>query len=411
MSILTLLWENGMNNEKVKVSIVVPVYNTEQYLHRCLKSICSQTLREIEIILVDDGSFDGSGEICDEYSVLDARVRVMHKVNEGLVSARQTGLAAASAEYIGFVDSDDWAEPDMYYTLYEMAVCNGADIVAEGIIEDIGGEGWISRNLIPEGRYGTAEEREKIYKGMISCKDFFCMGIQPYLCSKLIRRELALLHMDKIPRSIRVGEDAAAVYPLLAKADTIVLSDAAHYHYCRRSTSTMLGKRQEDQEYENAVLLHSFMRKAFAEAGIYEAVGEQLWRYAANSLLTRAYGKLAESDKDSALFPFPDVSRNDSLVIYGAGAFGKAVHQYAVGRKGMKVAAWIDQRAAAYRKLGLEVSVLEDVHIERRHKIIVAVLSEAAYWKIREKLIERGAVPSQIKWIETEKISELLAIE
>lgn len=403
--------EDKMNNEKFKVSIVVPVYNTERYLHRCLKSICNQNLREIEIILVNDGSYDNSGKICDEYSVLDTRVHVIHKTNGGLISARQAGLAVASADYIGFVDSDDWIEPDMYQTLYEMAVYNGADIVAEGIVEDNGGECWNSQNLLSEGRYGTAEERERIYMGMISCKDFFCMGIQPYLCNKLIRRELALLHMDKIPQSIRVGEDAAAVYPLLAQAGTIVLSDTTHYHYCHRSTSMMLGNRQEEREYENAVMLHSFLGKAFAEAGIYEVMREQLRRYTVNNLLTRAYGKFAEIDRESALFPFVDVSQNDSFVIYGAGAFGKAVYQYAVGRKGLKVEAWIDQKAAAYRKLGLDVSGLDDIQIDSKHKIIVAVFSEAVYWKIREKLIEKGVALDQIKWIDTEKISDLLAIE
>lgn len=406
-----LLWENGMNNKKVKVSIVVPVYNTERYLHRCLKSICNQTLREIEVILIDDGSFDGSGQICDEYSAIDERVHVIHQTHGGQVSARWTGLATASAGYIGFVDSDDWIESDMYHALYEMVVCSGADIVAEGIVEDIGGECWRSRNLLPEGRYGTVEEKEGLYRGMVSCKDYFGMGIQPYLCNKLFRRKFALLHMNKVPRSIRVGEDAAAVYSLFAQAGTVVLSNTAHYHYCHRSTSMMLGNRQEEREYENAVMLHSFLGKAFAEAGIYEVMREQLRRYTVNNLLTRAYGKFAEIDRESALFPFVDVSQNDSFVIYGAGAFGKAVYQYAVGRKGLKVEAWIDQKAAAYRKLGLDVSGLDDIQIDSKHKIIVAVFSEAAYWKIREKLIEKGVALDQIKWIDTEKISDLLAIE
>lgn len=400
-----------MNDESMKVSIVVPVYNTGRYLRRCLESICSQTLREIEVILVDDGSSDGSGEICDEYSALDARVHVIHKENGGLVSARQAGLAAASAGYIGFVDSDDWIEADMYQTLYDIAVCNGADIVAEGIANDMGVECLRSVNLVPKGTYRTIEERERILRGMISCESFFCLGIQPYLCNKLIRKELALIHMNRIPQSIQVGEDAAAVYPMLAQANTIVLSDMTHYHYCHRRTSMMLGNRQEDKEYDNAILLHSFLKKTFIEMAIYEVIREQLWRYTVNNLMTRAYGRFAEMDRESVLFPFTDISQDDSLIIYGAGAFGKAIHQYVTGCKNMKVKAWIDRRATAYQEMGLDVTALEGVRIGCKNKIIVAVLSEVAYWKIREELLRKGVAQNQIKWIDTEKILNLLLIE
>lgn len=410
LSILMLEQGNEMNVKNTKLSIVVPVYNTGQYLRRCLKSICTQTLKEIEIILVDDGSEDDSGEICDAHAAADARIQVIHKVNEGPGSARRAGLAFATGKYIGFVDSDDWIEPDMYQTLYGIAVCNDADIVAEGMIDDLGNESQRRLNMLPSGKYGTTEDRKKIYENMISCRNFFQMGIQPYLWNKLFRRELAFRYINMIPQSIRIGEDAAALYPMLVQADTIVISDTAHYHYCRRETSVMLEISQEDQEYENAVLLHSFLRKAFAETGMYEVMREQLWRYTVNNLMTRAYGKYAEMDKESVLFPFSDIAQDDSLIIYGAGAFGKAVYQYAVNHKNLKVEAWIDQKAAAYQELGLDVSMLEDVHIEHKHKIIVAVFSEAAYWKIREKLIKVGVALNQIKWIDTEKISNLLVI-
>lgn len=101
-----------------KVSVIVPVYNTEKHLHRCVDSLIKQTLSDIEIILVDDGSTDKSGIICDDYAAQDARVHVIHQQNGGVSSARNTGLAAASGEFIGFVDSDDWVELEMYESLY-----------------------------------------------------------------------------------------------------------------------------------------------------------------------------------------------------------------------------------------------------------------------------------------------------
>lgn len=398
-----------MNGESMKVSIVVPVYNTGQYLHRCLRSICSQTLKEIEIILVDDGSEDCSGRICDECAAEDARIHVIHKANGGLVSARQAGLSIAVGEYVGFVDSDDWIEPDMYRTLYEIAVSNGADIVAEGIIDEIGNGSWKRLNLLPNGKYVTAEEREKIYEGMICCKNFFDMGIQPYLCNKIVRKELVFQHMNKVPCPIRIGEDAAAVYPMLVQADVIMVSDTAHYHYCHRNTSMMLGDRREQQEYENAVLLQTYLEKTFQELGVYEMLREQLRRYEINNLLTRIYGKYAGLDRESVLFPFAGISQEDSIIIYGAGAFGRAVYQYAISHEELKIKAWIDQKASAYQSIGLDVRVLEDVDIERTDKILVAVFSENAYRQIREGLALSGVESSQIQWISMEKLSFLIS--
>lgn len=113
----------------IQISIIIPIYNTGKYLHKCIKSILSQTLTNFELILVDDGSSDDSGVICDEYAKLDNRVKVIHKENEGVSIARNTGINIAQGEYIGFIDSDDWIEYDMYEKLYKLAIENECDIV------------------------------------------------------------------------------------------------------------------------------------------------------------------------------------------------------------------------------------------------------------------------------------------
>ena len=122
--------EPEMSRKAVPVSVIVPVYNTERYLAKCLDSIIAQTMRDIEIICVDDGSTDSSLEILTAYAGKDARIRVIHKENGGLVSARKAGIKAARGTYIGYVDSDDWIEPRMYERLYECA----AGICWRGII-------------------------------------------------------------------------------------------------------------------------------------------------------------------------------------------------------------------------------------------------------------------------------------
>lgn len=117
-----------MDND-IKVSVIVPIYNTGIYLNKCIESLLNQTLHDIEIILVDDGSIDESVDICDRYSLNDHRVKVIHKKNEGVSIARNTGIKKAKGEYIGFVDSDDWIEINMYENLYNFAKNEEADIV------------------------------------------------------------------------------------------------------------------------------------------------------------------------------------------------------------------------------------------------------------------------------------------
>ena len=112
-----------------QISVIVPIYNVEKYLAKCIDSIINQTLTNIEIILVNDGSTDNSRKIIDKYDKKDSRIKVIHKKNGGQGSARNAGLDIAKGEYIGFVDSDDWIDSNMYENLYNAAISNNADIV------------------------------------------------------------------------------------------------------------------------------------------------------------------------------------------------------------------------------------------------------------------------------------------
>lgn len=129
-----------------KFSVVVPMYNVESYLDECVNSVRQQTLEDIEIILVDDGSPDRCGEMAEEYAKLDNRIKVIHRANGGLGPARNSGMEAAKGEYIGFVDSDDWIEPDMYERLYSAAISANADVVYTGL------------KTVSHGRVGTVLE-------------------------------------------------------------------------------------------------------------------------------------------------------------------------------------------------------------------------------------------------------------
>ena len=124
-----------MNKRTPKISIIIPVYNTEEYLRECLDSVIEQTLKDIEIILVDDGSTDNSGKICDEYREKDTRITVIHQENRGQGKARNEALKISNGEYIGFIDSDDWIDLDFYEKLYNAASEKESEVTVARIKE------------------------------------------------------------------------------------------------------------------------------------------------------------------------------------------------------------------------------------------------------------------------------------
>lgn len=382
-----------------EISIIVPVYNVERYLPRCIESIQHQTMKDLEILLVDDGSTDASGEICDRYAAADPRIQVLHKQNGGLVSARQAGLRMSTGRYTAFADSDDWMEADMYGSLYEKACSQDADIVIEGMKEDVLGDSREKRNLMPAGLYCSKEDAEFFCGRMISCEDLFCAGIQPYLWNKLFKRELAMRHMLGINPCIKVGEDAAAVYPMLAMAERKVVSGECHYHYCIRENSIMHSFGDARKEYGNARLVDKALKESFERLGTLSQVEGQLKRYMACNVLTRAFGATAGLSAEG-LFPFQDIRQGETVSIYGAGAFGKAVHGFASETGAWNLKAWIDADAKRYRRLGMPVRTLDETEIGDRDIVVIALLRRKTKEAVEKQLIGHGVRQEQIRWIE-----------
>ena len=189
----------------IKVSIIVPVYNTAQYLRRCLDSIISQTLEDIEIICVNDGSTDNSLDILQLYASKDKRIKIINKENEGLVSARKAGVSEAVGEYIGFVDSDDWIEKEMYGTLYCAASRDDADIVSTDYIQD-GHYSSVSKDAIDEGVYKFGD-MNKLRDSFILNLAAHDKGISGSLCTKIFRSTIMRKVLPMIPKDITVSED------------------------------------------------------------------------------------------------------------------------------------------------------------------------------------------------------------
>ncbi len=217
-----------MNNKLI--SIIVPIYKVEKYLTKCVDSILEQTYKNIEVILVDDGSPDKCGEICDNYAKKDNRVKVIHKKNGGLSDARNSALKIAKGEYIGFVDSDDYIAKDMYETLYDLSERYKADISIVSFYELIGDR------IIDVKDSNEVEIFDKI-EGMKQLLED--SKIQSYAWNKLFKRNL--LENIEFPTG-RTFEDIATTFLLFEKCNTIVRKETPKYYYVRREDS-IVGQR------------------------------------------------------------------------------------------------------------------------------------------------------------------------
>ena len=217
-------------------SVIVPIYNIEKYLARCIDSVLTQSFSDFELILVDDGSPDICPAICDEYAKKDARIRVIHKENGGLVSARQAGIRIAQGDYIFNLDGDDALCPDALESASEIIGQTQADMVSfshrrwtDGQISDV------VEDLVPEGLYDKAKIQACIYPKLLSDKNM--EHIFYFLWGKAIKRELVLPHQLQVNPAISLGEDLSCVVPCYLDAQTVYMSKKAIYLYTIRNDS------------------------------------------------------------------------------------------------------------------------------------------------------------------------------
>ena len=228
----------------IDISVIVPVYNVEDLLPRCIESIMGQTKKSLEIILVNDGATDDSGAVCDEYAKKDERIRVIHKPNGGLTSAWKAGAEIATGRYLGFVDSDDWIDEDMYKRMWESACKYNSDIVVCGLVFDYEDTSIPKRNEISEfeKEYYSRKELEELFPKLINDGRFFGRKLQPARVTKLYRKELVDSNMVLCKEEVSVGEDMQLTLPVLMDAKSMsVVKDFYPYHYWFNQKS-MTGK-------------------------------------------------------------------------------------------------------------------------------------------------------------------------
>lgn len=274
------------------LSIIVPVYNVEPFLEQCIESILAQSFTDFELIIVDDGSTDNSGNICDKYAETDSRISVIHKKNGGVVSARKAGLAAASGKYVGYVDGDDWIDSNMYLYMIDNALKYDCDLVMCDVeheqhhmkTHDITGA------TLETGYYSRSELEEKIFPIMLYSGSFYNFGIYPVIWNKLFKRDMLLKHQLSIYDNIKNGEDAACVYPYFLEINNMYFMKQQYLYHYRHSNVQMTAIYDKDS-FERFKSLYRFFNESNLAVSQYSSQLNYYYSYLVKMLISNELKK------------------------------------------------------------------------------------------------------------------------
>jgi glycosyltransferase involved in cell wall biosynthesis len=377
-------------SENKLISIIVPIYNVEKYLEQCIESLISQTYSNIEIILVNDGSPDNCTYICNKYKEQDSRIKVIHKENKGLVSARKAGMQIAKGEYIGFVDGDDWVEPKMYEDLMYYASKHDVDIVAAGYKEELDGNiVEILYNNLPSGYYSKEDLIKSVYPKMLCAGGFSQFGVFSYLWNKIFKRDIIFNNQMSIDDQIFMAEDAACTYPSLLDANSLYITCSSFYTYRQRVDSMVKTRSIDALELDRYKKLYKHLHDKFINTE-YSSLLSQLDLFLLSLLTTRSGLIFNGGKKVNELFAFKNIPLNSKIVVCGAGTFGQHLVKRIQNGNRFDLIGWVDNLYDIYKKVGLSVESMTLIDKLEYDFILIAFINEKNANDIKNKLINYG---------------------
>lgn len=387
-----------MQSLNKKISVIIPVFRVEKYLEKCLDSIINQTYKNLEIILVDDGSDDNSGKICDAYACKDKRIVVLHKENEGLDKARKSGFTISTGDYIGYVDSDDWISPYMFETLLQDAVANDVDIVESGVIEV-----WsdYEREIPPyfeQGAYkGNAFDSE-IAPSLLNTSEFSKFGITPYLCTKLFKCDVVEPYQMADDPVQDILNDNLVTYPSILKSRSLYIEKKCLYYYRINNMSLRHKIKKENLKLYMSIEESYNGRLLSLDDSI--NIKNQIKRATLHHFLTRI--PFVFDGTEECLTPFGSIEMGSRIILYGAGSVGLHLKSY-LNEKDIYVVKWVDSRYKNFVPEHYVESPQSILDVEYDY-IIISVILYSAMLSIKNSLIKMGVPLDKIKWIKQEYI-------
>ncbi len=390
----------------MQLSVIIPVYNTQDYLSCCLDSVLEQRIKDMEIICVDDGSTDGSGKVLDQYAALDSRIKVIHQDNKGLVRARKSGIQIAKGEYSAYVDSDDWIEPDMYETLCSVAEQYHVDLVSCGYILEKGMRTEFCDGF-PEGLYRD-EELGILQEQVFFREDSGKPGIRPCLWNKLFRTSILKKVQMSIPDEVSNGEDRICTVAYMLEAESVYIMERAFYHYVFHQNSM---SRREDAHYLDKLgRVYRSLRSLYQHPKFSERMRLQCELYIVSRMLEGLNAYMGFSVPDLMwLNPkwMESIPEKASIVLYGAGRLGKACYRQIVSdyKKGLRLLAWVDRNYMNLTGYPRDIDSPEFIRNAEYDFVLIALVERQHAQEAQKQLVkEYGVDEEKIIWVEQKDI-------
>ena len=377
------------------LSVIVPIYNVEKYLVKCIESIINQQYKQLEILLIDDGSTDGCFQICDEFEKIDCRIKVFHKDNEGLVRARKLGLSYSTGEYVAFVDGDDWIEPNMYSYLIDIIENSDADFIDSGYYYDKNKDFEIENKLLGGIYKLDIDVKHKIFSSLMNV-DYF-MGLNSSIWSKVFKADIIKSSYANVPDNMQYGEDIINYLYCVMKSKMMIQVNKSFYHY---------NYREESMSHSRSA---SLLRKEF-----------MLWNYCGNiilkhdDLLTQkeidlclfhrlysSFGYLMNQKFDTIqYYSFPCVNElfGKKIAVYGAGKVGKDYITQLSKYEKCEIVGWVDRNYKDFSYEYREVVSIEELLKKTYDVILIAVEKKEVANEIKGSLLIKGVSESKILW-------------
>ncbi len=379
------------------VSVIVPVYNVEDYLEECVESITGQTYAELEILLVDDGSIDSSSELCDQLAQKDVRIKVLHQANTGAAAARKSAVLRATGEYICFVDADDKISNGMIEHMIEnIGKC---DLITLGdYCEQRDGSYIEETDSIKEGVYDTEESMQYLISNMLSFQNRFEYGVLPYLWNKMFKTKILKDVVKDIYSSLTYAEDVELLFQYILKCNSIRITHRCLYLYRYRGDSV---SRSKNKNYMyDLYKIYLALEKAFSNHPQEAVLMHQLQLFVTTRVyaITGYMGFPTDTQMICYAFPFPELEKDSKIILYGAGRVGTDYYRQIFRRKLANLVLWVDKSWKELKNDYTPVSSLEEIMVNEYDFVIIAVTKKELADEIRRELIQKGVAEEKILW-------------
>lgn len=391
--------------EKNLLSVIVPVYNVKPYLKRSITSILNQTYQNIEVILIDDGSTDGSEELCREYAERDPRIKLISQENQGVARARRNGLQLAAGAYVTFVDPDDYIDLDLFQRM--MGCREEFDVVVCRWYRESEDSVRCAYDKMALGAYRTREDMDFLLDhmvnasmpgGLVNLKP----GITSYLWNKLYKTALAKEIYRQIDPGIRGGEDMVFTYLYLLRCESVLITDICGYHYQVRSGSIAHAVQRDCGRLRRECDLYDNVAPAFMEHPRRDTLLPQL-QLKLSTRIARRLGSMefapeARLELKTYIFPFLNMLDGKRVVLYGAGTVGRHYWRQLHKFNACEAVGWTDGDWQDCRREGLDISSDEVLIYSEYDFVVIAELEKIAAEKVRQRLIALGVAEEKILW-------------